>query len=56
MNSTSLLDLTHTEAVSVLKKAAENKSVTVKLLEGLETQEGIHNFSPSWKYWLSMPL
>jgi ligand of Numb protein X 1/2 len=50
-----LLDLTHPEAVKVLKMAVEAKMVTAKILEGSETSSGVGNFTPSWKFWLSLP-
>lgn len=55
INGHSLINLTHAEAVKVLKSCAESKTLTVNLLEGPETCDGINNFTPTWKYWLSMP-
>ncbi|ELU01632.1 hypothetical protein CAPTEDRAFT_122699, partial [Capitella teleta] len=56
INGHSLLELTHAQAVRILKMAAEDKSVALKVLEGPESSDGIANFTPSWKFWLSMPI
>ena len=56
INGRSLLDLTHTDAVGVLKASAEGRTVTLKVLEGPESCDGVSNFTPSWKFWLAMPV
>ena len=55
INTQSVLDLRHTEAVAVLKQASQSRNVTLAIIEGSETSDGIANFSPSWRFWLSMP-
>lgn len=56
INSVSLLDLTHNEAVKQLKINTESKLITLKVLDGPETSQGSPgNFTPSWLYWLQLP-
>ena len=55
INNHSLLDLSHTDAVKLLKKFASDDTVTLKVLESNETAPGLEHFQPSWKYWLCLP-
>ncbi|XP_064635883.1 ligand of Numb protein X 2-like isoform X3 [Lineus longissimus] len=55
VNGGNLVGLTHNEAVRALKSGADCKSVTLKVIDGPETIDGISNFTPSWLYWLQMP-
>ncbi|XP_014670633.1 PREDICTED: ligand of Numb protein X 2-like [Priapulus caudatus] len=55
INSTNLVGLTHAEAVTVLKASAESKVISLKIIEGSETTDGMKNFVPSWTFWLSLP-
>ncbi|KAF4533511.1 hypothetical protein B566_EDAN000996 [Ephemera danica] len=55
VNGTSLLGLTHAQAVATLKATVENPVVSLGLLEGPETSLGAHNFIPSWLYWQKLP-
>ncbi|MCL4139655.1 UNVERIFIED_CONTAM: hypothetical protein GTU68_066846 [Idotea baltica] len=55
VNGHSLLGLTHTQSVSLLKATAELAGVTLSLLEGSETHTGPANFVPSWLYWQRLP-
>ncbi|XP_071956038.1 ligand of Numb protein X 2-like [Antedon mediterranea] len=53
VNDTSLLNLTHPQAVSALK-SAQGASITLSIIEGQEPNPPIR-FSPSWLTWLSLP-
>ena len=55
VNGQSLLGLTHSVAVGLLKATAELAGVTLSLLEGPETSFGPCNFVPSWLYWQKLP-
>ncbi|KAJ9576649.1 hypothetical protein L9F63_025453, partial [Diploptera punctata] len=55
VNGTSLMGLTHTQAVATLKATVEKTQVTLGVLEGPETSLGSHNFIPSWLYWQKLP-
>lgn len=55
INGMSLLDLTHQEAVRVLKASAECKVISLKIMEGPDIFESAVNFTPSWLFWLQMP-
>ncbi|XP_049804845.1 ligand of Numb protein X 2-like [Schistocerca nitens] len=55
VNGTSLLGLTHTQAVAILKATVEKREVTLEVLEGPETSAGSLNFIPSWVYWQKLP-
>jgi ligand of Numb protein X 1/2 len=55
VNGTSLLGLTHAQAVATLKSTVERSMVGLGLLEGPETSVGSHNFIPSWLYWQKLP-
>ncbi|XP_059489261.1 ligand of Numb protein X 2-like [Neocloeon triangulifer] len=55
VNGTSLLGLTHSQAVATLKSTVERSVVSLGLLEGPETSVGSHNFIPSWLYWQKLP-
>ncbi|XP_041365381.1 ligand of Numb protein X 2-like isoform X2 [Gigantopelta aegis] len=55
IGGTSLLHLTHAEAVNQLKIQAETKLLMLKIIEGPETSTNLDNFVPSWLFWLKMP-
>ena len=55
IGGTSLLHLTHAEAVGQLKIQAETKLLMLKIIEGPETSTNLDNFVPSWLFWLKMP-
>ncbi|XP_013397282.1 E3 ubiquitin-protein ligase LNX isoform X3 [Lingula anatina] len=55
INGISLMDLTHSESVKVLKACAESKAVSLKKFDGTETSDGALNFAPSWLFWLNLP-
>lgn len=55
VNGTSLMGLTHTQAVATLKATVENTHVSLGVLEGPETSLGSYNFIPSWLYWQKLP-
>ncbi|KDR23920.1 Ligand of Numb protein X 2 [Zootermopsis nevadensis] len=55
VNGTSLMGLTHTQAVATLKATVENTQVSLGVLEGPETSLGSLNFIPSWLYWQKLP-
>ncbi|KAK7085129.1 PDZ domain binding [Halocaridina rubra] len=55
VNGRSLLGLTHSQAVALLKATAELASVALSLLDGPETSTGATNFVPSWLYWQKLP-
>ncbi|RXG55468.1 E3 ubiquitin-protein ligase LNX [Armadillidium vulgare] len=55
VNGHSLLGLTHTQSVALLKATAELAGVTLSVLEGSETHAGPANFVPSWLYWQRLP-
>ncbi|KAB7496442.1 Protein scribble-like protein [Armadillidium nasatum] len=55
VNNNSLLGLTHSQAVALLKSTSEMVAVTLTLLEGPETCRGPSNFVPSWLYWQKLP-
>ncbi|XP_071439109.1 ligand of Numb protein X 2-like isoform X2 [Hetaerina americana] len=52
---TSLIGLTHSQAVATLKATVEMPRVKLTILEGPETSLGSFNFIPSWLYWQSLP-
>ncbi|GLH08152.1 Protein lap4 [Gryllus bimaculatus] len=55
VNGTSLMGLTHTQAVATLKATVEKTQVFLGVLEGPETSTGSLNFIPSWLYWQKLP-
>ncbi|XP_069692826.1 ligand of Numb protein X 2-like isoform X4 [Periplaneta americana] len=55
VNGTSLMGLTHTQAVATLKATVESTQVSLGVLEGPETSLGSLNFIPSWLYWQRLP-
>ncbi|XP_046405766.1 ligand of Numb protein X 2-like isoform X2 [Ischnura elegans] len=52
---TSLIGLTHGQAVATLKATVEMDQVKLTILEGPETSLGSFNFIPSWLYWQNLP-
>ncbi|XP_038052904.1 ligand of Numb protein X 2-like [Patiria miniata] len=55
VNGTSLWNLSHTDAVSVLKANANSKAIVLKVLEGDRALDGSTRYSPSWLTWLTLP-
>ncbi|XP_070566843.1 ligand of Numb protein X 2-like [Ptychodera flava] len=57
INGTSLVKLTHADAVAILKACAGSRTITLEVLEaqGHELIEHFPNFTPSWITWLTMP-
>ena len=55
INGTSLLGLSHAEAVSQVKVNTEPKVVTLKVIEAPETSTGPGNFVPTWLFWQNLP-
>lgn len=55
VNGTSLLGISHSEAVAELKVTANQTSVSLGVIEGPETSSAPGNFIPSWMYWQSLP-
>ena len=55
INGTSLLGLSHAEAVSQVKVKTESKVVTLKVIEAPETSSGPGNFVPTWLFWQNLP-
>jgi len=55
VNGAKIQGLGHDDAVRILKLKASHKKVELKLLSMTETADGLQNFIPSWKYWLSLP-
>ncbi|KAG8223820.1 hypothetical protein J437_LFUL003707 [Ladona fulva] len=51
----SLIGLTHSQAVAVLKATVGLSQVTLTVFEGPETSLGSYNFIPSWLYWQHLP-
>ncbi|XP_077978358.1 ligand of Numb protein X 2-like [Glandiceps talaboti] len=57
INGTSLVKLTHAEAVGVLKASAGSRTISLKVIEaqGHELMDNSITFTPSWITWLTMP-
>ncbi|XP_002738713.1 ligand of Numb protein X 2-like [Saccoglossus kowalevskii] len=57
INSTSLVKLTHAEAVGVLKACAGFQTISMKCIaaQGHELMDANRSFTPSWVTWLTMP-
>ena len=55
VNGATLLGLSHNEAVQVLKRCAEAKTVILTVLHGIGDSDNEDTFIPTWKYWLSLP-
>ncbi|XP_060078546.1 E3 ubiquitin-protein ligase LNX-like [Ylistrum balloti] len=55
INGSSLLGLTHNEAVSLVKMNTDNKVVCLKIINGPETSHNQGNFTPTWLFWQQMP-
>jgi len=55
INGSSLLGLTHNEAVRLVKLNTDNKVVCLKIIEGPETSHSQGNFTPTWLFWQQMP-
>lgn len=55
VNGTSLLGISHAEAVAALKTAASATSLTLGIIEGPETSAGAELFTPTWMYWHKLP-
>lgn len=55
VNGTSLLGISHSEAVAALKAAASAVSLTLGIIEGPETCTGPEIFTPTWMYWHKLP-
>ena len=55
VNGTSLLGLSHPEAVAQVKANTGSRVVTLRVVEAPETCVGPGNFVPSWLYWQQLP-
>lgn len=55
VNGTSLLGITHNEAVSILKAIMASTSITLGIIEGPEITLGQDPFFPTWIFWHKLP-
>lgn len=55
VNGSSLVGLSHSQAVATLKATVETTRVEMAVVEGPETSLGAFNFIPSWLYWQKLP-
>lgn len=56
INSCNLLNMTHNESVKLIRQNSGSKTLTLRIIESKETSQGDKNFSPSWIYWLQLPI
>uniref|UniRef100_A0A0B7A5U4 RING-type E3 ubiquitin transferase n=1 Tax=Arion vulgaris TaxID=1028688 RepID=A0A0B7A5U4_9EUPU len=54
INGTSLLNITHSETVRIIRQNSGVKVLTLRVIDSREITQG-DNFQPTWVYWLQMP-